>query len=87
MCNNTYISYLFGVIGISVFLYIQLYKNTLKKTGIQYILAFYSIMEFLQGTQYFFINKCSNIINIYLTEFAYFLVIFQPFIWNLFYYL
>ena len=44
-------------------------------------------MELLQGVQYYVVNQCSNIWNIYLTEFAYLLVILQPFMWNLFYYL
>ena len=86
MCYNSSISYLFTTIGLIVSIYIQLYEKELKKTGIQYLLLFYSAMEFLQGTQYFFINECSNIMNIYLTEIAYLFVIVQPFIWNLFYY-
>jgi hypothetical protein len=86
MCHNSTVSYSFAAVGVIVALYIQFYEAALKKTGIQYLLAFYSGMEFLQGTQYFFINECSNVINKYLTEIAYLFVIVQPFMWNLFYY-
>ena len=85
MCFNSPISFSFAVIGFLSAAYIFLY-SALKKTGIQYILIFYSLMELLQGIQYFFINQCSNLWNIYLTEFAYILVILQPLIWNFYYY-
>ena len=43
-------------------------------------------MELLQGIQYYYVNQCSNKINIILTECAYVLVILQPLIWNIYYY-
>jgi hypothetical protein len=43
-------------------------------------------METLQGIQYFFVNQCSNAVNIFLTEVAYVLVLTQPLMWNMFYY-
>lgn len=87
MCYNSSISFVFGGVGFLTSLYIYLYEVILKKSGIQYILLVYSVMELLQGVQYYVVNQCSNIWNIYLTEFAYLLVILQPFMWNLFYYL
>lgn len=86
MCYNSPMSFSFATIGLLVTAYILRYNAALKKTGFHYILIYYSLMEFLQGVQYFFINQCSNMWNIYLTEVAYVLVIFQPLIWNLFYY-
>jgi hypothetical protein len=44
-------------------------------------------MEILQGTQYYFVNKCGNLTNKLLTEVAYILVILQPLMWNFFYYI
>lgn len=86
MCYNSQMSFTFATIGILITAYILKYKFRIKKTGIQYVLIFYTIMELLQGIQYFFINQCSNLWNIYLTEVAYILVILQPLIWNIFYY-
>jgi len=86
MCYNSEMSFTFAVIGIIVTIYIYFSKNKIKHTGIQYILIFYILMEILQGTQYFYINQCSNIWNKILTEIAYLLVILQPLIWNLYYF-
>ena len=86
MCYNTPMSFSFSAVGFLTVIYIFMFSSALQKTGIQYILIFYSIMELLQGVQYSFVDQCSNLWNIYLTEFAYILVILQPFIWNLFYY-
>jgi hypothetical protein len=44
-------------------------------------------MELLQGIQYFFVNQCSNAVNIFLTEVAYVLVLVQPLMWNSYFYL
>jgi len=49
-------------------------------------LLFYSLMEFLQTVQYFYVNQCSSATNTFLTEIAYVLVIVQPLMWNLFFY-
>ncbi len=87
MCYNSEMSFYFATAGILTTIYIYFYENALAKTGIQYILLFYTFMEFLQGFQYFFVNQCSNFINVILTEFAYILVILQPTMWNLFYYI
>lgn len=87
MCYNSTISFIFATIGFLTVIYINLYSLELKKTGIQYILLFYSFMELLQGIQYFYINQCSNILNIFLTEIAYIFVIVQPLIWNIFFYI
>jgi hypothetical protein len=43
-------------------------------------------MELLQAIQYSYVNQCDNEINKYLTEIAYILVLFQPLLWNLYFY-
>jgi hypothetical protein len=87
MCYNSTNSFIFATIGFLTIIYINFYNLELKKTGIQYILLFYSLMELLQGIQYSYINQCSNILNIFLTEIAYVFVIVQPLIWNIFFYI
>jgi hypothetical protein len=79
-------SFAFGSIGLLSLAYLYTYKKPLTQTGIQYILLFYTVMELLQGIQYFFVNQCSNAVNIFLTEVAYVLVLTQPLMWNMFYY-
>ena len=86
MCYSSETSLSFGIIGISAYLYIEWYEPKLSKTGIQYILLFYSMMEFLQSFQYYYVKQCSNIINQISTEIAYILVIVQPLIWNIYFY-
>ena len=86
MCYNSEISFSFATVGILTTAYIYAYKSDLTKTGIQYILLFYAFMELLQGFQYFFVNQCSNAVNVFLTEVAYILVIVQPLMWNSFFY-
>lgn len=86
MCYNSEMSFYFAGAGFLTTIYIYLYESRIVKSGIHYILLFYTIMELLQGFQYFYVNKCSNIMNKILTEFAYILVLLQPTIWNLFYY-
>lgn len=86
MCYNSEISFTFATIGFLTTAYLYLYKKPLTNTGIQYVLIFYTFMEFLQGVQYFFVNQCSNAVNIFLTEVAYVLFLTQPLMWNLFYY-
>ena len=90
MCYNRTISYLFAAFGVAsiLCLYTLQTKNALllRGMGIQYILAFYTAMELLQGTQYIFINQCSNPWNIGLTNVAYLFVILQATIWNTFFY-
>ncbi len=44
-------------------------------------------MELLQTVQYFFVNRCDWKINVWSTEFAYLLVIVQPLMWNLIFYM
>lgn len=85
MCYSTPMSFSFAVVGIVTASYIYFYDN-LNYNYLPMLLIFYSIMEILQGVQYYFVNQCSNIINYMLTEFAYILVILQPLMWNFFYY-
>lgn len=86
MCYNSEMSFAFASIGVVTLAYLYLYKKPLTQSGIQYVLLFYTVMETLQGIQYFFVNQCSNAVNIFLTEVAYILVLTQPLMWNLFYY-
>lgn len=86
MCYNSEISFAFATVGILTTAYLYTHKKDLTKTGIQYILLFYTFMELLQGIQYFFVNQCSNSVNIFLTEVAYVLFLVQPLMWNTFYY-
>jgi len=87
MCYNPEQSFSFFIIGIITTTYIYLYEPLIRKTEIHLIILFYSMMELLQTIQYFYVNQCDNIINKILTEFAYILVIFQPLIWNIFFYI
>lgn len=86
MCYNSEMSFAFASIGLASIVYLYTYKKSATTTGIQYILMFYAAMELLQGIQYFFVNQCSNVVNIFLTEIAYLLVLVQPLMWNMFYY-
>jgi hypothetical protein len=79
-------SFAFASIGVASIAYLYTYKKSIISSGIHYILLFYTVMELLQGIQYFFVNQCSNMVNIFLTEIAYILVLVQPLIWNIFYY-
>lgn len=85
MCYSTPMSFTFAIVGIIAAIYIKFYDN-FNYNYLPMLLLFYSIMEILQGTQYYFVNQCSNIYNLLMTEFAYILVIVQPFMWNFFYY-
>lgn len=87
MCYNSSISFSFGFIGIITSIYIILYEPKLRSMYIPVILLFYTSMEILQGFQYNYINQCNNKINILLTELAYILVILQPLMWNIFFYI
>uniref|UniRef100_A0A6C0JMS6 Uncharacterized protein n=1 Tax=viral metagenome TaxID=1070528 RepID=A0A6C0JMS6_9ZZZZ len=85
MCYSSNMSFSFATVGIIAAIYIKYYDNFNYKY-LELLLLFYSIMEILQGIQYYYVNQCSNIYNILMTEFAYILVIVQPFMWNFFYY-
>lgn len=87
MCYNAPMSFSFGALGIATALYLMYFNPQLKYKYVMMVLLFYTCMEFLQGVQYFFVNQCSNRVNRILTEFAYLLVILQPLMWNLFFYL
>jgi len=86
MCYNSEMSFALASIGVATIAYLYVYKKLVTSTGIQYLLLFYTAMELLQGIQYFFVNQCSNAVNVFLTEIAYLFVLVQPLIWNMFYY-
>lgn len=86
MCYTQKQSLLFFVVGMVVALYIYFKESSLAKTYIHYILFFYCGMELLQSIQYSYVDECDNPINIFLTEIAYVLVVVQPLLWNVFFY-
>lgn len=86
MCYNKSLSITFFIIGILSIIYINLFNKKLEHTGIHLLLLFYSFMELLQSIQYNYVNQCDNNTNKYLTEIAYILVLFQPLIWNIYFY-
>ena len=73
------------IIGIISTFYAWKIK-VLRKHNTYILFAFYTIMELLQTIQYSLVNKCGDRANYLLTEFAYILVIVQPFLWNLIFY-
>lgn len=87
MCYTQKQSFSFFLVGMIVALYIYLKERILSKTYIHYILFFYCGMELLQTIQYSYIDQCDNPINRFLTEIAYCLIIIQPLMWNVFFYL
>ena len=82
MCFSQSHSASFALLGL-----LSLYKfkdnKKIKDNLLTIPLIFYIIMEILQTVQYSFVNQCDNPINIYLTEFAYLLILIQPIMWNL----
>jgi len=87
MCYNPPMAFTLFGIGVALSAYIKVFKPVLARTHIVMILVFYSLMELLQGVQYYWVNECSSKVNKYLTEVAYAFVVIQPFLWNLFFYL
>lgn len=86
MCFSPHISASFAFIGIIGT--IIAYKNERLRKNHTYILfAFYTLMEILQTIQYSLVNKCDTWQNKLTTEMAYFLVIVQPLMWNIIFYL
>lgn len=86
MCFSPQISFTFFIAGV-VLTYLS-YVDPVKRASKMYILfAFYSVMELLQTIQYFFVNQCDLPVNVLSTEFAYLLVIVQPLMWNIIFYM
>ena len=87
MCYNAQMSGAFFLTGIAVTIYIVLFNQTLTERHVPMLLLFYSAMELLQTIQYSYVNQCGDRVNAVLTEIAYVLVIVQPLLWNVFFYL
>jgi hypothetical protein len=87
MCYNASMSYTLGALGLGTAGYLAAVRPKLKYQYVMMVLLFYTSMELLQGVQYGFVNQCSSRVNRILTEVAYVLVIVQPLMWNLFFYL
>lgn len=83
MCFNPTISISFAIMGL-MFSAISFQNKKLRNQGIPYLMLFYTLMEILQAIQYRTVNDCKNPENRFLLEVAYFLVIVQPTMWNIF---
>ena len=85
MCYSTGMSYSLAAVGVAATIYVY-YSKRFKQAYLPMLLLFYTVMELLQGTQYYIVNECNNPWNILSTEFAYVLVLLQPLMWNFFFY-
>lgn len=80
MCWSISASITFTILGVIYSSY--MIKNNKKYTLTDIITTiFYTIMEFTQMLQYYYINECSQM-NYYLTIFIHFLLWIQPFLAN-----
>lgn len=86
MCFSPQVSFSFFVLG-SVATAFAIHNRYLRANYTWCLILFYTIMELTQTLQYLVVNKCNDPINIMLTNFAYFLVIVQPLMWNTVFYL
>ena len=86
MCFSWRMSLAFAAAGAAATAYAALDRR-LRAEYLPVLLAFYTAMEALQTAQYMFVNECSDRRNQLLTEVAYVLVIVQPLLWNVVYYL
>ena len=80
-------SFAFATVGIVTTIYIYVFNASLVQMHVPMLLIFYTLMEILQGIQYYYVNQCSNVVNVALNEVAYIFGIVQPFLWNYFFYL
>lgn len=86
MCFSPAISGSLAVIGL-IGTIVCWTHPVLKKEHAYVLFAFYTLMEAFQTVQYSSVNKCGTWENKWLTEFAYLLVIVQPLMWNIVFYL
>jgi len=87
MCYNPSMSFTFFTIGVVASVIIYKYKPKLSHQYVLLIIGFYAIMELLKTIQYKYVNQCGKFMNKLLTELGYTLVIMQPLLWNVFFYL
>jgi hypothetical protein len=85
MCFSQKISLTFAILG-AILTIISYKKKQLHAKYFYLLVLFYTIMELLQTIQYSYVNQCESKMNILLTNFAYILVIVQPLLWNLYFY-
>ena len=76
----------FAAAGAAATVYAALDRR-LRAEYLPVLLAFYTAMEALQTAQYMLVNECSDPRNRWLTEVAYALVVVQPLLWNVVFYL
>ena len=74
MCFTQSMSFSFGTMGIIASYIMYINKYYYASLGIFY----FSLMEILQGLQYFVIDECDNYINKLLTYIGYLHICFQP---------
>jgi len=86
MCFSQNISLTFAILG-SILIYISYNNKSSYKNYFYLLVIFYTLMEWLQFIQYSYVNQCDSKINILLTNFAYILIIVQPLLWNLYFYI
>ena len=79
MCFTQNASFSFGIFGLIASIYFYKRKHIFASIGI----AYFSLMEFIQYFQYFFINKCDNSYNYWLTLLGYLHICFQPLFVNI----
>ena len=86
MCFSWRMSLTFAAAGAAATVYAALDRR-LRAEYMPVLLAFYTAMEALQTVQYMLVNECSDPRNRWLTEVAYALVVVQPLLWNVVFYL
>lgn len=77
MCHTPFLSFVLAVSGTSLAL-----ASKRKKNPMWVVFALYSLMEWLQTTQHFFVDSCGTTMNLFLSYVAFGLVVVQPLTWN-----
>lgn len=88
MCYSYKLSFSFFIVGIISSIYFYNNRDYYDDDKYFYlILLYYSLMELLQTIQYFLVNECDNMLNVFTTNIAYVLIILQPLLWNMYFYI
>ncbi|ADB03909.1 hypothetical protein MAR_ORF126 [Marseillevirus marseillevirus] len=77
MCHTPFLSFVLAVSGTSLAV-----ASKRKKNPMWVVFALYSLMEWLQTTQHFFVDSCGTTANLFLSYVAFGLVVVQPLTWN-----
>ena len=81
MCFTLGVSVAMSVAGAGMTAY-AFWSRSVRKTGFQYLVLFYTGMEVLQASQHAVLNRCGEPANSALTEVGFVLVVVQPLMWN-----